>query len=113
MNKFSAMKAALVPPWWPRYRKDCIRHDVIAGLIVALMLIPQGLAYATLAGVPPQYGLYASLLPVVLYALFGSSAVMSVGPVAITSLLTARSEERRVGNEWRCRRSTRRSGKRR
>lgn len=89
MSKPSAMKAALVPPWWPRYRKDYIRHDVIAGLIVALMLIPQGLAYATLAGVPPQYGLYASLLPVVLYALFGSSAVMSVGPVAITSLLTA------------------------
>ena len=51
MSKFSAVKAVLVPPWWPRYRKDYIRHDVIAGLIVALMLIPQGLAYATLAGV--------------------------------------------------------------
>lgn len=81
--------SALIPPWWPRYQRNAISHDLIAGLVVALMLIPQGLAYATLAGVPPQYGLYASLLPVVLYAFFGSSSVMSVGPVAITSLLTA------------------------
>lgn len=81
--------SALIPPWWARYQKRFVGNDIVAGLIVALMLIPQGLAYATLAGLPPQYGLYASLLPVVLYAVFGSSSVMSVGPVAITSLLTA------------------------
>lgn len=81
--------SALIPPWWSRYQQRFIGNDIVAGLIVALMLIPQGLAYATLAGLPPQYGLYASLLPVVLYAVFGSSSVMSVGPVAITSLLTA------------------------
>ncbi len=56
---------------------------------MALMLIPQGLAYATLAGVPPVYGLYANLLPLIFYAMLGSSSVMSVGPMAITSLLTA------------------------
>lgn len=89
MNRRANALAKLAPPWWPHYHKKNISADLIAGLIVALMLIPQGLAYATLAGVPPQYGLYASLLPVVLYAMFGSSAVMSVGPVAITSLLSA------------------------
>lgn len=79
----------LVPPWWSR--RGGSKHlidDFVAGLIVALLLIPQGLAYASLAGVPAQYGLYASLLPLVLYPLFGSSSVMSIGPVAITALLT-------------------------
>ncbi len=89
MRPVATLLGKLTPPWWPRYQRAAIGHDLVAGLVVALMLIPQGLAYATLAGVPPQYGLYASLLPVVLYALFGSSSVMSVGPVAITSLLTA------------------------
>lgn len=89
MSMLARVAGKLVPPWWPRYQGGAVGNDLIAGLVVALMLIPQGLAYATLAGVPPQYGLYASLLPVVLYALFGSSSVMSVGPVAITSLLTA------------------------
>ena len=53
------------------------------------MLVPQGLAYAQLAGVPPQTGLYASILPLVAYALFGSSSTLAVGPVAVTSLMTA------------------------
>jgi len=65
--------------------------DVLAGLSVALVAIPQALAYAQLAGLPPYYGLYAALLPTVVGALFGSSAQLSTGPVALTSLLTAAS----------------------
>jgi sulfate permease, SulP family len=89
VSRITQTIAVLTPPWWPHYHKHSIGHDLIAGLIVALMLIPQGLAYATLAGMPPQYGLYATVLPLLLYALLGTSAVMSVGPVAITSLLSA------------------------
>lgn len=63
----------------------------MAGVIVAIMLIPQSMAYAMLAGLPPQVGLYASILPVILYALLGSSRTLAVGPVAIMSLLTATS----------------------
>jgi SulP family sulfate permease len=63
--------------------------DVIAGAIVTVMLIPQSLAYAMLAGLPPQAGLYASLLPIFAYALFGSSMTLAVGPVAVASLMTA------------------------
>ena len=66
-----------------------MRIDAIAGLSVALVAIPQSLAYAQLAGLPPYYGLYAALVPTVVGALFGSSAQLSTGPVALTSLLTA------------------------
>ena len=65
--------------------------DLVAGMIVAIMLIPQGMAYAMLADLPPQIGLYACVLPLILYALFGSSRYLAVGPVAIVSLLTAAS----------------------
>jgi len=68
-----------------------MRTDAIAGLTVALVAIPQSLAYAQLAGLPPYYGLYAALIPTVVGALFGSSAQLSTGPVALTSLLTAAS----------------------
>ena len=68
-----------------------MRIDAIAGLTVALVAIPQSLAYAQLAGLPPYYGLYAALIPTVVGALFGSSAQLSTGPVALTSLLTAAS----------------------
>lgn len=68
-----------------------MRSDAIAGLSVALVAIPQSLAYAQLAGLPPYYGLYAALIPTVVGALFGSSAQLSTGPVALTSLLTAAS----------------------
>ena len=68
-----------------------MREDLVAGLTVALVVIPQSLAYAQLAGVPAYYGLYASLLPSIVGALFGSSAQLSTGPVALTSLLTAAS----------------------
>ncbi|MDY0007423.1 MAG: SulP family inorganic anion transporter, partial [Spongiibacteraceae bacterium] len=66
----------LLPPWAARYRRAFLRDDLIAGLVVALMLIPQGLAYATLVGVPPHYGLYARLLPALRYALCASSSVL-------------------------------------
>ena len=68
---------------------DVLRADVVAGLTVALVLVPQSMAYAQLAGLPPQYGLYASFLPVMIAALMGSSRQLGTGPVAIVSLLTA------------------------
>lgn len=79
----------LVPGWLTGYRRDWLAGDLIAGLIVAVMLIPQSLAYAMIAGLPLQMGLYASVLPVIAYALFGSSMALAVGPVAVASLMTA------------------------
>lgn len=76
---------------WPRLTAQTIREDVIAGITVSLVAIPQALAYAQLAGVPPYYGLYAAFIPTIIGALFGSSAILSTGPVAMTSLLTAAS----------------------
>src|SRR4051812_32034654 len=77
---------------WPsRITRRTLRIDALAGLTVALVAIPQSLAYAQLAGLPPFYGLYAALVPTVVGALFGSSAQLSTGPVALTSLLTAAS----------------------
>ncbi|MEO1902266.1 MAG: sulfate permease [Alcanivorax sp.] len=75
--------------WLPGYRRDDAAADGLAALIVTLMLIPQSLAYALLAGVPAQVGLYASILPLIAYALFGSSRTLAVGPVAVISLMTA------------------------
>ncbi len=69
------------------YRREQIAGDLIAGLVVAIMLVPQAMAYAMLAGLPPQTGLYASIVPLILYSLFGSSNSLSVGPVAMVSLL--------------------------
>ena len=77
--------------WLPRLNGQTLRADLIAGITVALVAIPQSLAYAQLAGVPPYYGLYASFLPVIIGALWGSSPALSTGPVAMTSLLTAAS----------------------
>lgn len=75
--------------WLRVYDKRTLSSDLVAALIVTIMLIPQSLAYALLAGLPPETGLYASILPLVAYALFGSSMTMSVGPVAVISLMTA------------------------
>ena len=79
----------MMPGWLKAYGKATFTSDMVAALIVTMLLVPQGLAYAALAGLPPQMGLYASLLPLVAYAFFGSSMVMSVGPVAVASLMTA------------------------
>ncbi|WP_088032806.1 SulP family inorganic anion transporter [Evansella clarkii] len=73
--------------WLPNYKKSDLSGDMSAGLIVAIMLIPQGMAYAMLAGLPPVIGLYASTVPLLIYALFGTSRQLAVGPVAMVSLL--------------------------
>lgn len=80
-----------LPRWRPRLRGVDLKDDLVAGITVSLVAIPQSLAYAQLAGVPPYYGLYAALVPTVVGALFGSSRQLSTGPVAMTSLLTAAS----------------------
>ncbi|MCC5886915.1 MAG: SulP family inorganic anion transporter [Gammaproteobacteria bacterium] len=77
------------PAWVTAYQRGQLPGDLIAALVVTMLLVPQGLAYASLAGLPPQLGLYASVLPMVAYALFGTSMVLSVGPVAVTALMTA------------------------
>ncbi len=75
--------------WLRHYRRSLLAGDLGAGMVVALMAVPQGMAYALVAGLPPVVGLYASIAPALLYALFGSSMTQSVGPAAITSLMTA------------------------
>lgn len=75
--------------WGRSYDRSIFVSDVVAALIVTIMLIPQSLAYAMLAGLPPEVGLYASVAPLLIYALFGSSRVLAVGPVAVVSLMTA------------------------
>jgi SulP family sulfate permease len=75
--------------WLRHYRRAMLPGDISAGVVVAMMMIPQGMAYALVAGLPPVAGIYASILPPVLYALFGTSTTQSVGPMAIVSLMTA------------------------
>lgn len=74
--------------WIRGYERRDLHGDLIAGLIVAIMFIPQGMAYAVLAGLPPVMGLYAATIPLLIYALFGSSRHLAVGPVAIVSIIT-------------------------
>lgn len=75
--------------WMPGYDRQMLANDGMAGLIVAIMLVPQGMAYALLAGLPPEVGLYASIVPLIFYGLLGSSRALAVGPVAIVSLMVA------------------------
>ncbi|RMD92562.1 MAG: sulfate permease, partial [Alphaproteobacteria bacterium] len=75
--------------WGRRYDRDTFTSDLVAAVIVTIMLVPQSLAYALLAGLPPQAGIYASIAPIILYAIFGTSTALAVGPVAVVSLLTA------------------------
>jgi SulP family sulfate permease len=75
--------------WGPEYSRQALAGDLVAAAIVTIMLIPQSLAYALLVGLPPQVGLYASMAPLVLYAIFGTSRALAVGPVAVASLMTA------------------------
>ena len=74
--------------WGRYYDRSTLTNDLVAALIVTIMLIPQSLAYALLAGLPPEMGLYASMLPIIFYAIFGTSRALAVGPVAVVSLLT-------------------------
>ncbi|MEN8934522.1 SulP family inorganic anion transporter [Planktotalea arctica] len=75
--------------WGRAYNKSALSNDLMAAFIVTIMLIPQSLAYALLAGLPPEAGLYASIVPIMLYAVFGTSRALAVGPVAVVSLMTA------------------------
>lgn len=75
--------------WLRHYRRADLSHDLVASLTLIIFLVPQGLAYALLAGQPPEAGLYASIAPAICYALFGSSAALSVGPAALPALMTA------------------------
>ena len=86
MDKASDYLPAL--KWVRSYSREDLKADMVAGLVVTMMLIPQSLAYALLAGVPAEVGLYASILPLIAYSLFGSSRTLSVGPVAVVSLMT-------------------------
>ena len=82
-------RITLIPDWLKKYKQADLRFDLVAGLTVGVMLIPQGMAYAMVAGLPPIYGLYASTFPAIVYAWFGTSRQLSVGPGALTALLTA------------------------
>ena len=75
--------------WGSRYSKDEFANDFTSSLVITSMLVPQSLAYALLAGLPAEAGIYASIVPIILYSIFGSSKVLAVGPVAVVSLLTA------------------------
>ena len=75
--------------WLPNYKGTLFLGDLIAGVTVAIVLIPQGIAYALIAGLPPIYGLYCALVPQVIYAIFGSSRQVAIGPVAMDSLIVA------------------------
>jgi SulP family sulfate permease len=75
--------------WLKTYRRQDFSDDLFAGIITAILLVPQGIAYAILAGIPPQLGLYASILPPIVYALLGTSRTLSVGPVSVASIMIA------------------------
>jgi len=87
---FRAVLSGVVSPvgWLRDYRSEDLPKDLLAGLVVAVLLVPQGMAYALLAGLPPVHGLYASVVPAVVYALLGTSRHMPVGPPALMALLT-------------------------
>lgn len=89
-NEYAAMKQYLpILTWLPEYRREFLKHDVTAGMIVAVLLVPQAIAYAILAGLPPVMGLYAALVPLLIYPLFGTSRQLVPGPVALDSILVA------------------------
>jgi SulP family sulfate permease len=75
--------------WLRRYSRDDFTGDLTAGVITAMLLVPQGMAFALLAGLPAQIGLYASILPPVVYALFGTSRTLAVGPVSVAAIMVA------------------------
>ncbi|WP_430474993.1 SulP family inorganic anion transporter [Thalassospira lucentensis] len=89
MQLKSVLKYIPVLDWGRSYDRTAFGNDMVAAIIVTIMLIPQSLAYALLAGLPPEAGLYASIVPIILYAIFGTSRALAVGPVAVVSLMTA------------------------
>lgn len=89
MKLFMLQKYLPILQWLPNYKKEYLSGDLAAGVTVGIMLIPQGMAYAMIAGLPPVFGLYASLIPQIMYAILGTSRQLAVGPVAMDSLLVA------------------------
>lgn len=89
MSTGSAARYLPILQWGRSYDRHVLTNDLLAAVIVTIMLIPQSLAYALLAGLPPEAGLYASIVPILLYTVFGTSRVLAVGPVAVVSLMTA------------------------
>ena len=85
----TVQNALYITEWLPDYTTDTLQNDAVAGLTVGVMLIPQGMAYAVIAGLPPIYGLYAGLVPLLAYPLFGSSRQLAMGPTAIDMLIVA------------------------
>ncbi len=90
MSDFNSRLARVLPAWqWLRkYNAETLKSDLLSAFIVIAMLVPQGMAYAMLAGLPPVMGLYASVIPMIMYALVGGSPTLSIGPVAIISMMT-------------------------
>jgi len=89
MNKSPLARYLPILDWGRTYDRKAFSNDLLAAVIVTIMLIPQSLAYALLAGLPPEAGLYASIVPIILYSIFGTSRALAVGPVAVVSLMTA------------------------
>ena len=73
--------------WWPRVNQGTLRADALAGLTGAIVVLPQGVAFATIAGMPPEYGLYAAMIPAVIGAMFGSSWHLVSGPTTAISIV--------------------------
>lgn len=88
-KKMNFKKYIPILDWLPNYKKVWLKGDLGAGLTVGIMLIPQGIAYAMIAGLPPIYGLYTAMIPQIVYAIFGTSRQLAVGPVAMDSLIVA------------------------
>ncbi len=88
-NSFTILQYFPFLDWLRNYKRSDLTGDMTAGIIVAIMLVPQSMAYALLAGLPPQVGLYASIVPLIVYGLLGTSRALAVGPVAMVSLLVA------------------------
>lgn len=89
MNASKLARYLPILHWGKTYSKNTLTNDMVAAVIVTIMLIPQSLAYALLAGLPAEMGIYASIAPIILYAIFGTSRALAVGPVAVVSLMTA------------------------
>ncbi|MGZ5153209.1 MAG: SulP family inorganic anion transporter, partial [Burkholderiales bacterium] len=73
--------------WWPRVNRVTLRSDIVAGFIGAVLVVPQGVAFAAIAGMPPEYGLYAAIVPTIVAALYGSSWHLMAGPTTATSIV--------------------------
>jgi SulP family sulfate permease len=101
-NEVQAARFLPIIGWLKSYSRKAFSDDLFAGVITAILLVPQGIAYAMLAGLPPELGLYASILPPLVYAILGTSRTLSVGPVSIGAIMIAGAvavpEVRALGN---------------